>query len=293
MIFKIPFTFSDIEKLKKRSKYFASKIRYKRNSKLNETLESAGVNITREEYLGIVLRSFVINFILLFVISNTILIFFNIGNFYIFGFGIAILFSLFVCFSQIVYPSTFIARKQRELEKNLLPALQDIYVQLNSGIPLFNIMVNISDGDYGLLSQEFKKAVKKINAGEPEADALNYLGKINNSNYFRRTLWQISNGINSGSDMSAVIKDSIRALNEEILIQIQNYGNKLNPLIVVYMLIAVIIPALSVAFLTILSSLLNLPKNMTILIFITLFVFDIFMQIMFLGLVKSRRPSLL
>lgn len=293
MRFKIPFTFSDLDKIKKRSKFFSKKIKPKRNSKLTEYLEGADINITREEYLGIALKSFVIAFVYLFLISSIIFLFLKVDKFYIFSFVIAILFSGFISFSQISYPYIFTSRKQKEIEKNLISALEDMLVQLSSGIPLFNIMVNISYGDYGVLSQEFKKAVNRINAGEPEADALNYLGKINNSNFFRRTLWQISNGINAGSDMSIVIRENIKALNEEQLIQIQNYGSRLNPIIVVYMLIAVIIPALSVAFLTILSSMLNLDKNMGMLLFVVLFVFDMFLQIMFLGLVKSRRPSLL
>ena len=33
-------------------------------------------------------------------------------------------------------------------------------VQLNSGIPLFDILTNISNSNYGELSLEFKKAVK-------------------------------------------------------------------------------------------------------------------------------------
>jgi hypothetical protein len=97
----------------------------------------------------------------------------------------------------------------------------------------------------------------------------------------------------AGSDMSIIIRDSINSLNEEQLIQIQNYGNKLNPLIMMYMLISVIIPALSVTFLTILSSMVNLAPTMAKLIFIGLLVFVILVQIMFLGLIKSRRPSLL
>lgn len=293
MRFKIPFTLSDIEILKKNSRFFSSKIKLRKKIKLNENLKNIEVNLTGEEYIGIVLRSFIISFILLYVISSTVLFVLRVQKFYFFALGIASIFSIFVSFSQIVYPKVYISKKQREVEKDLLPALEDILVQINSGIPLFNIMVNISYGDYGELSQEFKKAVKKINAGIPEAEALNELGKINPSIFFRRTLWQISNGMNSGSDMAIVIKDNIKALNEEQVIQIQTYGNKLNPLIVMYMLMAVIIPALSVTFLTIISSMVGLPKNISILMFIGLFVFDILFQIMFLGLIRSGRPSLL
>src|SRR3989338_1877919 len=290
--FKIPFTFPDLKKQKIRSEFFIQKISYRKKSTLGEELKNCDVPLTREEYLGICLRCFVMNFIILFVISTTILAMVNADFFVVYGFGIAVIFSGFVFFSQRVYPYIYVSRKQMEIEKNLVLALEDILIQLNSGIPLFEIMTNISESDYCMLSFEFKKAVKMISSGQPESDVLDYLGKKNPSVFFRRVLWLISNGMRSGSDMSIVIKESVKTLNEEQLIQIQNYGNRLNPLIVFYMLIAVIIPALSITFLTIISSMVNLPQNMIVLLFIGLFVFDVLIQVMFLGLIKSRRPSL-
>jgi len=158
---------------------------------------------------------------------------------------------------------------------------------------LFSILVNISASDYGVLSLEFKKIVKKINAGVSELDVLEETGEKNPSIFFRRTLWQISNGMRAGSDISVVVRDSIKFLNEEQLIQIQNYGNKLNPSIMFYMLLTVILPALAITFLTIISSLINLSRVTTIAMFVGLFVAVVLAQIMFLGVIKSIRPSLL
>jgi len=293
MKFKIPFTFSGMDRLKKKSKSFLSKIKPKKNTKLEENLKNLDLDITREEYLAICFRSFFFVFVSLFVVSATILLFLRIKLFYLFGFLVSILSSGFVLFSQLVYPRIHVMRKQKAIERNLIPALQDIQVQLNSGIPLFSILVNISSADYGELSSEFKKAVKRINTGEPETEVLDDLGERNTSIFFKRTLWQISNGMKAGSDMSLIVKDSIKTLTEEQLIQIQNYGNKLNPLIVFYMLISVIIPALSVTFLTIIASMIGLSGNLTIMMFMGLFVFVVLIQIMFLGMIKSRRPSLL
>jgi len=293
MKFHIPFTFSEAEKLKKRSRVFLSRIKYKKESKLGNLLESSNIEITREEYLSICLRGFVSSFVALFIISTTLLALLGVGLFYLYGPGLALIFSLFVFFSQIIYPKIYVSRRQRNIEKNLISALQDIVVQLSSGIPLFSVLVNISDADYDELSVEMKKAVRRINAGEPESEVLDDLGRKNPSIFFQRTLWQISNGMKAGSNIAVVVKDSIKALNEEQLIQIQIYGNKLNPLIVFYMLIAVIIPALSITFLTIISSIVGLEKSMVTLLFIGLFVFVVLIQIMFLGILKSRRPSLL
>ena len=293
MKFKIPFALSNIEKLKKRSEFFTSKVRPRKKSKLNEYLKNSDIKVNREEYIGIMMRNFLVSLVFLYFIFTLIFFLFSMRMFLLFGLFASFIFSGFIFFSQMNYPKIYVNKKQKDIEKNLLSALEDILVQLSSGIPLFSIIVNISSSDYGVLSQEFKKAVKRINSGEAESIVLDDLGKNNPSIYFRRTLWQISNGIVAGSDMSIVIKDSIKALNEEQLIQIQDYGSQLNPLIVMYMLITVIIPTLSIAFLTIISSMVNLPKSMASLLFITLFVFVILAQIMFLGLIKSKRPSLL
>jgi len=213
--------------------------------------------------------------------------------FYVWALLISLAFSGLLFFSQLIYPRIYLTRRQKNIEKNLIPALQDVLVQLTSGVPLFSVLINISSADYGELSLEFKKAVKRINAGEAEQEVLEELSKTNPSVFFKRALWQISSGMQAGSDMTLVVRDSIKSLNEEQIIQIQNYGNKLNPLIVFYMLIAIIIPALSIVFLTIISSIIGLPKNTVTLIFMVMFVFVMLIQIMFLGIIRSKRPSLL
>jgi pilus assembly protein TadC len=146
---------------------------------------------------------------------------------------------------------------------------------------------------YGVLSDEFKKIVKRIGSGEPDAQVLADVSAKSHSHFFKKTLWQISNGLDSGSDMGMIIDESIKTLNEEQMIQIQNYGNKLNPLIMMYMLVSVIVPALSVSFMTVVASMIGLDGNLTMALFIGFFVFVLMFQVMFLGLIKSKRPSLL
>ena len=293
MKFHIPFTIANIDRLKKQASPFLALIKYKRPLKLKYYLENSNLGIDDKEYLAICIRSFILSFIFLYVVSSTILVLFQIGLPFLLALGLAFIFSSFIFFSQFVYPKVFDTKRIRNIERNLIPALQDMLVQLNSGIPLFNILANIASSEYGELSEEFKKAVKRINSGLPQIDVLENLGERNPSLFFKRTLWQLSNGMRAGSDISIVIQESIKTLSEEQLLQIQNYGNKLNPLIMFYMVISVIIPALSVAFLTVISSLVSLSSNLTKLIFIGFFVFVILMQIMFIGMIKSIHPTLL
>src|SRR3989344_4063876 len=264
MKFKVPFTFANFERLKKRPIILKGLQEYKKNSKLSNYLKNSDIDITRAQYLNIITNSFIRSFIFFLVLITTALVIFKAPSPFTLSILITFLISGFIAFAQLVYPRVYFSKKQKQLEINLMPALEDMLVQLNSGIPLFNILINISVSDYGEISNEFRKA-----------------------------LWQISNGMKSGSDISEVIKGSLRLLSEEQIVQIQNYGNKLNPLIMFYMLMTIILPALAITFLTIISSMIGLGKELTIAAYIGLFMFSIFLQVMFLGVIRSARPTLI
>jgi len=132
-----------------------------------------------------------------------------------------------------------------------------------------------------------------MNAGQPQISVLEEIAKNNPSLHFRRVIWQIINGMKTGSNMADVIKISIGNLSEEQLIQIQRYGSQLNPLAMFYMIVAVIIPALGTTLIMVMSSFMGLSVNATKLIFWGLLAVVFFFQLMFIGMLKSRRPNLL
>jgi len=293
MKFKIPFTISkDIEILKRKSKRFI-RLTSPKKGKIDEYLKDTDLNIDRRQYLSICYKGFFINFLVISVLSTSILAILGAGSFFFYGFGFSIFISGFVLISQVNYPRIYSSKKAREIEKNLISVFQDMLVQLNSGVPIFRILVNISESDYGEVSLEFEKITREMSAGVPQIDAIEDHGKRTSSKYFKRVLWQISNGMRAGSDMGIVIRQGIRSLSDEQAIQIQNYGGKLNPLVMFYMLMAVIIPSLGITFLVIISSLLNIPGGVIKLIFFGIFGVVVFMQVMFLGVIKAGRPSLL
>lgn len=256
-------------------------------------LKQAEAGIGSEEYLSrcFLATSFFFLFILIFffLILNKL----GVENAFFASFTIALITALFVFFQQLAYPQLIAKRRVREIEINLLPALQSFIIQLNSGVPLFNILVNISLSDYGALSSEFKKAVKKIKAGHPQTEVIEEMAANNPSLLFRRALWQITNGMKAGSDMSSVIEEVTRTLSEEQLIFIQRYGSQLNPLAMFYMLGAIIVPSLSITFIIVLASLISFPEASLKLAFWAFYGFTVFVQLMFLGVIKAKRPSLL
>ena len=260
---------------------------------LKINLKRAEFDISVIEYLTICFISSSIFFIFISILLGIVLFFAGVSNLILLSLSVGFVFFLFVFIRQSLHPKMIANNRIKGIEKNLLAVLQSILVQLNSGIPLFDIIVNISIGDYGEISKEFSRAIREINAGRAQAEVLEELATKNPSLFFRRAIWQIVNGMKAGADISSVIKSSIKSLSEEQVVQIQSYGGQLNPLAMFYMLVAVILPALGITFVIILSSFIATSETLTKILFWGLYGVVVFFQIMFLGLIKSRRPNLL
>jgi uncharacterized membrane-anchored protein len=85
----------------------------------------------------------------------------------------------------------------------------------------------------------------------------------------------------------------IQAVSDEQVMQIQRYGGQLSPLALFYMLIAVIAPSLGITFIILLSSFIALSEATTKAVFYGLLIITFFFQILFLGMIKTRRPTLM
>ncbi len=260
---------------------------------LKLTLKQAGMTIESREYLSICFISSLFNFFIALFMAYMPLSKYGVKNSFSIALLIAVIFFFYTFMQQVMYPKLMANRKVRGIEKNLMSAMQNMLVQLNSGVPLFDIIVNIADGDFGDISNEFNKVVKEINAGRPPVDALTDIATYNPSVFFRRAIWQIVNGMKAGSDLSAVIKEIINSISEEQVIQIQKYGGQLNPIAMFYMLAAVIIPSLGMTFMIIISSFISMGEEAMKLAFWGFFGFVVFMQIMFMGVIRTKRPNLL
>lgn len=195
----------------------------------------------------------------------------------------------FVIFSYInSYPKLIITRKIKDIEKNLLFALRSMEIQVSSGINLFDSIASVSKGNFGLISEEFKTAVKKITTGKPEMEALEELILRNPSLYFRRIIWQITNSLRSGTDLSSTLKVIVGDLSYEKLVSIRKYGSQLNPMAMMYMMVAVIFPTLGVSLLMILSSFSSMQLSEVV--FWMILGTTAFLQFIFIGMIKSKRP---
>lgn len=286
----VPFPMPLMRKISKRFLGFGDKL-----SKIlpgfRVKLNQAALDFQPREYLSMAFFSLIfwtsMTFTLLFLLS----IFVKLPENFIFTLvPVSFVIGFLSFFYIIFYPGLIIARKVKDLEKNLLFALRHLLIQVKSGVPLFDGLVSVANGNYSLISKELGECTKKISTGLEQTFALEELALKNPSLHFRRVIWQITNAIKTGADLGNTLEAIVITLGEERKVSIRRYGSQLNPLAMMYMMMAVIIPSLGITFLIIFSSFSGVIVTES-LFFIILFALTFF-QFTFIGIVKSRRPAI-
>jgi flagellar protein FlaJ len=287
---RIPFVPLPLEKVSKISRVFlwlASRL-VKLNPFLAQSLVEAGIEYKDREYMSIAIFSSVFWFFLifpLFVILGIIVRQDLLSLAVIFSFLVSGISLFYVMF----YPSLIVTKKNRDIEKNLLFAIRHLFIQVKSGVSLFDAMVSISKNNYGLISEEFDQCTKEIATGKEETLALEELAFKTPNIDFKKIIWQIVNSLKAGGDIGNTLNVMAQELSDEQKVKIRKYGSQLSPMALMYLMSTAILPTLGITFLIIFSTFsgIQVPDVMFYLILVIVTVF----QFMFIGIIKSRRPS--
>ncbi|MEM5816167.1 MAG: type II secretion system F family protein [Candidatus Aenigmatarchaeota archaeon] len=283
----VPFKTNIALKFSKPFIWIADKI-VKTMPSLEKNLIEAEIPLKSREYVSIAIFSSLYWFLILFTILNLISIILNASFTYI-SFIISLLISLIALFYIIFYPNYRISKKNKDIERNLVFAIRHLYLEVKSGVPLFEGLISVSKENYGFISKELEKCVKEISAGKDQINVFEELAIRTSHPTFKKVIWQITNAMKTGADLGKILGIIATELTQEQKVKIRKYGSQLSPYALMYLMLTIIVPTLGITLLVILSSFsgINIPQTFFYLI---LFVITIF-QIMFLGLIKSQRPS--
>ncbi|MCX8194859.1 MAG: type II secretion system F family protein [Candidatus Micrarchaeota archaeon] len=191
---------------------------------------------------------------------------------------------------MLYYPVAKAKMRARLIDQELVFAGRHMLIELKGGVPLFDAMLGISK-DYGEVSREFNKIVEKVTLGVPIGQALHEVADSNPSQYFNRVVLQMANSLASGSDVAEGLQSSLDQISKEQIIALREYGQKLNPLVMFFMIFGIIMPSLGVAFVIILSSFIGgmgLAGGSSTLFGILLAIGLV--QFIFLTMIESSRP---
>ncbi len=184
-------------------------------------------------------------------------------------------------------PDVMVTKIDKEISKEITFAGRFLVIELQSGVPLYDALKNIAK-NYQTIGAYISVIIDKVDLGTPMEIALQESIEMTPSANFRKLLWQTLNSLRTGADISDALETVIDQIVREQMIDLKEYGRKLNPLAMFYMIIAVIMPSLGITMMIVLSSFINLQISLLVLIFLALF-FG-FVQFMFLAMIKQSRP---
>ena len=185
-------------------------------------------------------------------------------------------------------PDVKIRRREIEIDKEVLFAGRFLLVKIGSGMPLINSLVEASKS-YGVASSYFKEIVKDIETGSPMEEALERAMTYCPSKKFQKILFQITNALKIGIDVTKSLEAVLDQITNEQLLEIKKYGKKLNSVTLFYMLLAVVLPSLGMTMLIVLISFSPITIDLTL--FIVILFFLAIIQFFFITIFRTIRPK--
>ena len=256
---------------------------------MRKKLIMAGISKSQEDFLDGAVLSCLLMTIVLTVATAVFFSSMNVEMFWIIPLFFVYLFITFQYF--MLYPDVKITKRKKDIDYELVFAGRHLLIALKSGMPLFDSLVGVSRG-YGAVSEEFNRIVEKVTLGVSMTQAIREVIQNCPSNDYNRIMLQIANSISSGSDVADSLEVVLNQVFREQVIALKAYGQKLNPLVMFYMIFGIIFPSLGLAFAVILFSLLGAGRfGITASLLLLVFVCIGVIQFLFLAMVESSRPK--
>lgn len=254
--------------------------------KLKRELWIAQINKTPEVYLKEKLKMALMGALVVAVLTFFFVDKRNGSYFMIFfNFIIAGLVFFFITLNQA---KAIVERRRKNIDREVLFAGRFLLVKLNSGKTLINALEDAAES-YGSAGEYFKSIIREIDTGMSLEDALDKGIKFCPSPRMKKILFQISNALKIGIDVTQSLGAALDQIADEQIIEIQKYGKRLNSLTMFYMLGAVVLPSLGLTIFVIVASITNISMDITL--FGAILFGLIVLEFMFMTIFKSIRPN--
>ena len=204
----------------------------------------------------------------------------------------AILFSPILAIMMFFYflklPDVRVLRVEKDIDGEIVYAGRFLIIELESGIPSYESFKHVAH-NYPYIGKHFQNIIQDIDLGTPMDEAINRAIELSPSKNFRRVLWQILNSFNTGADVAKALNSVVEQIVREQKVELNEYGRKLNPLAMFYMILAVVLPSIGITMFVVFVSFIGIELNMTTLLLIAGFMG--FVQFLFYNIVKGSRPA--
>ncbi|MGM5480444.1 MAG: type II secretion system F family protein [Nanobdellota archaeon] len=260
-----------------------------KNPLIKKKLRMARIQVDAKTYL---LKSFkkavfmgvIALFLIFFLLGQD-----NVGGGIFFGLiGGFIIYKLSYSFN-IKKIDVAISKRAKKIDRQVLFAGRFLLIKLNSGKPLITALEEASEG-FGAATEYFKDIMKRIELGTSMEQALEEATEYCPSKHLKKILFQITNALKIGVDVTNFLSAIIDEISEEQMQEIIRYGKKLSSLTMFYMLVAIVVPSLGMTLFIVIASLISINVDMVAFSIVIVMLF--FLQFLFITFFRAARPKL-
>lgn len=242
----------------------------KKNPKLKLKLKQAGSKQSPHQYmhqtLTMTIMSILLFGILIFMIFKDEIIIMLLAEVAFLLVGTPILFKFWVGYVDVQ-----IRKYGRQLDGDLLFVSEYFLVTLESGLPLGNAIQRISKLDRPG-GKFFKRVYTDFKTGKDLEKALDDAALYSASEPLKVLLKRLKDSLSIGVDLKQVLNNFVEESSDKKILEIKAYSKKLNPIVMLYLLLGIVVPSLGVTFL-IIGIALAAPGSPELLKYILIFVF--------------------
>lgn len=168
------------------------------------------------------------------------------------------------------YVDVQINRWGRQIDGDLMFVSEYFLVSLESGLPLGNAIKNLSEikRPGGIF---FKRVYTEFMTGKDLEGALEDAMSYAPSNNLKVLLKKLKDSLDIGVDLRKVLENFISESSERKIIEIKGYSKKLNPIVMMYLILGIVIPSLGVTFFILAAALLDITSDLLRLILVLIF----------------------
>lgn len=145
----------------------------------------------------------------------------------------------------LFYPQMKTERSYSDLNQELPYALRHMSIELKSGKGLHDSIQTIRDGNYGSLSNEFKRVLEEIKFGKSTEDALMDMSHRVKSDGLSRAIHQLIGTQRVGGNLANSLEVIAKDISFEMNIKLKEFSQKLNSFILIYTFIAILVPVIA------------------------------------------------
>jgi flagellar protein FlaJ len=194
-----------------------------------------------------------------------------------------------ICVLGLMYPDMVGKSRATAVDRELPFALRHLATQMGAGVSFQRALSSVADSDYGILSEELKYAIGRMESGLSTEDALLEVGNRTYSDGLKQAVIQIVRALKTGGKISEIITSIAEDVAFETRMKVRDFTESLNLVSIIFIMIAVVAPVV----VTLMAAIMQLPLlggGVSPIIIIGIFAALVFAMFAVIIMIKQLEP---